>query len=287
MPTAFSRGWEGYFDSEFDDDMQLDPEEENEEHYYDHTRGDSKGHFWMFGDIEGGRTVLPQGVDESIYTDPIYLTNARNPTLTAHFQFNINDGAGLPPDGFRVEISSDDGHSWDYLTQGARAAWNYSGQDDCDYAGHNDEEGYGWVDSHSLQRLDVDLSGWAGERVILRFRVFTNMTDAYADSSLPGAFFMDDVWVTEEDTNSTSTEGTQSLNDIGIDDQDDVETSTVEEESELVEKETRSTIEVSRDDRRDEDPSEDKNSQTTGYDHRCDKVRRVYLADISLKYSIR
>jgi len=50
-----------------------------------------------------------------------------------------------------------------------------------------------------LTRLSADLSGWRGERIRLRFRVFTNRTDMYDDPELPRAIFIDDVVVAEAD----------------------------------------------------------------------------------------
>ncbi len=187
---------------------------DNNENYHDHTLGNEEGHYWIYtapekdedGNVVGDK--LPRGVDSSLYTQPIYLDNADNPQLTAHMQFNIDDGEGRPPNGFRVEISDDDGETWDSLTYGARSAWGYSGEDgeDCEYSGvteDGDEEDYGWVDSNTLARLEADLTGWRGQRVLLRFRVFTNTTEDddafYSDPDLPRAVFIDDVWVTEGD----------------------------------------------------------------------------------------
>lgn len=162
--------------------------EDGIENYYDRTHDSEDGKYWIFTSEDGGEDRLPQGVDSSLYTRPIYLDNARNPRLTAHMKFNIDDGAGLPPSGFRIEVSDDDGRTWDPLTSGARAGSGASG----------DDEEYGWIDSGSLSRVHADLSGWRDERIILRFRVFTNLTERYADPDLPRAIFIDDVWVVEE-----------------------------------------------------------------------------------------
>ena len=75
---------------------------------------------WGFRDPASG--YLPGGVDSSLWTKPIDLTNARDATLSAFFKFNINSTAGRPPDGFRVEISNDTGVSWKALSLGARCA---------------------------------------------------------------------------------------------------------------------------------------------------------------------
>ncbi len=188
--------------SQLEDDMDITEYQGGIENYYDHTQDSADGKYWIFTSEEGGEDVLPEGVDSSLYTRPIYLDNARNPRLTAHMKFNIDDGAGLPPSGFRVEVSRDDGRTWDSITYGARSAWGASGDDEHgEYSGETeDEDGeYGWVDSHSLVRFESDLSGWRGERIILRFRVFTNLTERYADDDLPRAIFIDDVWIVEED----------------------------------------------------------------------------------------
>ncbi|MEM3341578.1 MAG: CARDB domain-containing protein, partial [Thermoplasmata archaeon] len=62
--------------------------------------------------INFATNYLPSGVDTSLYTKPIDLTNAYTATLSAKFKFNINPAAGRPPDGFRVEVSTDNGKTW-------------------------------------------------------------------------------------------------------------------------------------------------------------------------------
>jgi len=182
--------------SQLEEEMGITEYHGGIENYYDHTKKSEDGHYWIFTTEKEGKDRLPHGVDSSLYTRRIHLKNADDPQLTAHMKFNIDDGAGLPPEGFRLEISSDDGRTWDELTYGARAAWNESGSD-CDYSGDADGD-YGWVNSNSLVRLESSLSGWRGESVILRFRVFTNTTsEHYANDDVPRAIFIDDVWVTE------------------------------------------------------------------------------------------
>ncbi len=208
-----SAAWESEFSNwahvtaeELNKSMGLDPTlyDNGIEDFYDHTLKNEKGHFWMFGGINAnGKDYLPGGVDSSLYTDPIYLTNAENPKLTAYMKFNIDSGAGLPPDGFRVEISDDDGQTWAPLTLGARSAWNASGTDADTgekFSGtteDTDSDAYGWVNTDTLTRLEYDLSGWREERVIIRFRVFTNKSSEYDNEELPRSIFIDDVMVKE------------------------------------------------------------------------------------------
>ncbi|MBS3817461.1 MAG: type IV pilin [Candidatus Thermoplasmatota archaeon] len=176
--------------------------------YMDHTRGTGDGHYWIFTTENGGKDKLPGGIDSSLYTQPIYLGNSENPRLTAHIKFNIEESAGLPPDGLRVEVSEDNGRTWDSLTYGVRTAWGASG-DPGDYSGETEDgSSYGWVNSSTLQRLNADLSGWIGERIIIRFRVFTNNSDSFDDQNLPRAIFIDDVMVSEGEMSFTSSSNT-------------------------------------------------------------------------------
>ncbi len=166
----------------------------------DAGKAHSGSHYWAF--YENAGNALPQGVDSSLTTTPIDLTSAKKATLSAYMRFNIDPGAGLPPDGFRIEVSDDNGRTWDSITYGVRAAWGASGtMSDSDgdgetYAGVNKQNpgAYGWVEANTLRRLNVDLSGWAGETIRLRFRVYTNTTEEYATGN-PKGFFLDDVVV--------------------------------------------------------------------------------------------
>jgi hypothetical protein len=155
---------------------------------------------------------LPGGVDSSLWTQPIDLTNARNATLTAYFKFNINCSAGRPPDGFRLEMSQDNGVSWEPMSLGVRCAWGVSGSEgdtegggDADgksYTGISTEGNY-WVEAGTLTRLKVDLSGWIGEVVKIRLRVVTASDENtmfgsthYEDGAAGfGGFFVDDFIV--------------------------------------------------------------------------------------------
>ena len=151
------------------------------------------------------------GLDNSLYTRPIDITNARNATLSAYLKFNINTAAGRPPDGFRVEISKDNAVTWIAINLGVRSAWGVSGNDTDDQDGApNDGKSYtgidtgdNWVEAGSLTRLNCDLSGWAGEVIRLRFRVVT-ASDAnpffgsiHYESSTAGfgGFYIDDIIV--------------------------------------------------------------------------------------------
>ncbi|MEF8873328.1 MAG: CARDB domain-containing protein [Candidatus Thermoplasmatota archaeon] len=199
------------------DDMGITNYQGGLQNYYDHTHGSEDGKYWIFTTENNDKDELPPGIDSSLYTRPIYLDTADNPVLTAHMKFNIEESAAMPPDGFRVEISDDDGATWDSITYGARTGWGASGDTEHgEYSGETDDGNYGWVDGDSLARLKTDLSGWRGERIILRFRVFTNTTQEYDDPNLPGAIFLDDVWITER--NMTIDQKSQSLAFDGVTD---------------------------------------------------------------------
>ncbi len=145
----------------------------------------SGSYSWWNRDVGTGN--LSGGLDNSLYTRPIDLTNARNATLSAYFKFNINIASGRPPDGLRVELSDDNGVTWKAINFGVRSAWGVSGSgSDADDGIANDGKSYtgldvygddtitdGWVEADTLTRLNTDISGWAGSVVILRFRVVT------------------------------------------------------------------------------------------------------------------
>jgi len=156
------------------------------------------------------------GIDNSLITNPIDLTNAKNAYLSAYFKFNLNQNSGTPPDGFRVEISSDGGATWKTLNLGVRSSWGVSGTgndmddgkiDSKTYTGLTDSgnaslDGY-WVSASSLTRLNIDISSWSGQQVILRFRMVTNnlpaITYPHNDNAYFGSdpgfggFYVDDV----------------------------------------------------------------------------------------------
>jgi hypothetical protein len=148
------------------------------------THGHSGNSCWWNRNVTTNH--LDGGLDNSLYSRPIDLTNARNATLSAYFKFNINMASGRPPDGFRVEISEDNGVSWKAINMGIRSAWGVStnGTDGDDgvidgmsYSGldvyGDDTSSDGWVEAGTLARLNTDISGWSGSVVILRFRVVT------------------------------------------------------------------------------------------------------------------
>ncbi len=137
------------------------------------------------------------GIDNRLITAPIYLTNARTATLRADFKFNINTAGGRPPDGFRVEVSTDNGRSWEAINLGVRAATGVSGSGGD--AGQN--IGYNWTTAGSLDRLNVDLSDYAGNVILIRFRVFTCSASGYnhyADPDTDGGFYVNNVIVLGE-----------------------------------------------------------------------------------------
>lgn len=176
-----------------------------EGYYQDNTVGeDGEGHYWMFARNDDGVPALPRGTDSSLYTSRIDLSNAENPELIAYLKFNLDNRKGLPPDGIRIEVSEDDGRTWDPSpTSGLRAGWGASGDDKWGgYSGETDDdlpEDYGWVGIDTLDRVSADLSAWRGENVIIRFRVFTNTTGDYERDDLPKAIFIDDVVVREKE----------------------------------------------------------------------------------------
>ena len=158
--------------------------------------------YWL---RDPGKTTedLPDGVDTSLVTAPIDLTRAKNATLIAYFKFNIKYPIGRPPDGFRIEVSADNGISWKAVNLGVRSAWNVSGTDTTcvttnpckKYTGVN--EGNYWVSTLTMYRVNADLSGWSGNVILLRIRVVTNMTAPHYHvnpSSVGfGGLFVDDV----------------------------------------------------------------------------------------------
>ncbi|MEM3341241.1 MAG: carbohydrate-binding protein, partial [Thermoplasmata archaeon] len=170
---------------------------------------------------------LPGGLDASLYTRPIDLTNAETAYLEARFKFNINPEAGRPPDGFRVEVSNDNGKTWISMTYGVRAAWNVSGAEpdvsvndpapDGKSISGLDPDGDYWVKASTLTRLNVDLSGFRGQVIIIRFRVFTaNATNPYFTNHYAkpvsqvgfGGFYLDDVFVSGTSLEPKGSRGT-------------------------------------------------------------------------------
>ncbi len=160
-------------------------------------------HSWWNGNPDTGY-VMP-GIDNSLMTLPIDLISARTATLSAYFRFNLNTQEGAPPDGFRVEVSSDNGITWHAINLGVRSSWGVSGTDNTgttSYTGHN-AGGY-WTEAGTLTRLNCDLSEWSGNVILIRFRMVTTSATNYDPYESPystvgfGGFYIDDVVVSGE-----------------------------------------------------------------------------------------
>ncbi|MFW6195715.1 MAG: CARDB domain-containing protein [Thermoplasmatota archaeon] len=159
---------------------------------------------WWNGYVNETEEKLKTGIDNSLISTPIDLTRANTAFLNADFKFNLNEKSGAPPDGFRVEVSTDNGVSWIPINDGSRSAMGLSGTDntgDESYTGH--DIGNHWVRAGTLSRLNVDLSGFSGETVMIRFRMVTNNIqndDNYAhyedESADFRGFYLDNVMVT-------------------------------------------------------------------------------------------
>jgi len=83
-------------------------------------------HMWWNHNPTAGND-LASGIDNSLYTRSIDLTNAKDASLSAYFKFNFNDAAGRPPNGFRVEVTQDNGVTWNPINLGVRSSWGVSG----------------------------------------------------------------------------------------------------------------------------------------------------------------
>ncbi len=164
----------------------------------------SGNYSWVYADDNGN---LPPGVDSSLVTKQIDLSTARSVNLLFWIRFNLNPAAGIPPATVRVEVSDDNGMTWQSITYGVRIGWGASGYGGLAGVPDNGQANhYDWVKSTTLYRINCDLSGWAGRTVMLRFRVATNATinpdtgDYYPTwdtqhSSDPHGVFLDDVFV--------------------------------------------------------------------------------------------
>jgi len=156
------------------------------------------------------------GIDNSLMTQTIDLTSAAQVTLSAMMKFNFNESlkGARPPDGFRVEVKIAGEDEWQSVTQGVRSAWGLSGSgndlddNESDYKAYTGLElnsnKEGWVEAGSLSRLNVDLSGWRGTVIQIRFRLVTASDSNlyfgdhhYEDdpSSTWGGMYIDDVQV--------------------------------------------------------------------------------------------
>jgi len=155
---------------------------------------------WLCHNPSPSVDYLKGGLDNALITAPIDLTNALDASLIAKFKFNINYTDGRPPDGFRVEVSSDGGVSWRPLNFGVRSGWKVSGTEAAGGDGKSFtgvDLGGNWVYTTSLARLNCDLSGWAGTVIQLRFRVVTraDSVNHYHSVTGWGGFYVDDVTV--------------------------------------------------------------------------------------------
>jgi hypothetical protein len=170
---------------------------------------------WWNGDPTTG--LMKPGIDNYLMTTPIDLTNAKAAYLSAYVKFNFNYASGSPPDGFRIEVSEDNGLTWVAVNLGVRSAWNVSGTDadwedgyagdGKSYTGISDaaDAGSYWVNVGSLTRVNIDLSSFSGNAILIRFRVVTNSDPGYAHSNNAnqanpgfGGFYLDDVQVMGE-----------------------------------------------------------------------------------------
>ncbi|MGA1848496.1 MAG: VWA domain-containing protein [Thermoplasmatota archaeon] len=171
-------------------------------------------HAWFCGD-PNNMNDLQDGIDNSLYSRQIDLTNVRTATLEAKVKFNIDTAPGRPPDGFRIEVSIDNKQTWVPLNLGVRSAWGVSGTGtDADDGVPGDGKSYtglitdgnteNWVPIGTLTRVNSDLSAFTGNVINIRFRVVTN-TDAthYADVNEFKGIYIDDVLITGESLVST------------------------------------------------------------------------------------
>ncbi len=168
------------------------------------TQAHSGNYSWVYADNNGD---IPPGVDSSLVTKQIDLSTARSVNLLFWIRFNLNPAAGVPPATIRVEVSDDNGMTWQSITYGVRIGWGSSGYGGISGTPDNGQANhYDWVGSTTLYRINCDLSGWAGRTILLRFRVATNATinpdtgQPYPTwdpehSNDPHGVFLDDVFV--------------------------------------------------------------------------------------------
>jgi len=160
--------------------------------------------------------MLKAGIDNYLMTTPIDLTNAKTAYLSAYLKFNINEDSGAPPDGFRVEVSTDNGVTWTSINLGVRSSWGVSGTgSDADDGNVSDGKTYTglcdsgdeiaddyWVEMNTLSRVNIDLSSFSGNAIHVRFRMATCGHAAYEHNNNHnqvdpgfGGFYVDDVIV--------------------------------------------------------------------------------------------
>ncbi len=177
----------------------------------------SGDHSWSNVDPVTG--YMKPGIDNYLTTKPIDITAVKNAYLSAYLKFNINEDNGVPPDGFRVEVTTDNGVTWLDLTLGVRSAWGVSGTGaDADDGNPTDGKTYSglpdssdpvaddyWVEAGTLTRLNIDLTPYSGNVIQIRFRVVTSNNLSYEHNNnlnYPdpgfGGFYLDDVEVLAE-----------------------------------------------------------------------------------------
>jgi len=173
-------------------------------------RPHSGTHMWWNHDPLAGND-LTGGTDDSLRSPSIDLRNARDPRLSAYFKFNIDGADGRPPDGFRVEGSSDNGMTWAPLNEGPRASsgisghWSKEGKSpDGKKAVGGIQDGGGdstapvWVEAGTLWKLETNLTNWTGKVIILRFRVVTDLDLSHYGSDVTfKGLAIDDIIVRE------------------------------------------------------------------------------------------
>jgi len=178
------------------------------------TTSHSGNNCWS--NLDPATGFLRSGIDNSLTTVPIDLTSVINANLTAYLRFNINEDNGAPPDGFRVEVSNDNGITWQAINMGVRAGWNVSGTgNDAEDGNATDGRAYSgltdsgdaladdyWVEASTLSRINADLTSFAGNVIQIRFRVVTSNNVSYEhnnNNNCPdpgfGGFYLDDVEV--------------------------------------------------------------------------------------------
>ncbi len=147
----------------------------------------SGDHAWS--NVDPVTDEMKAGIDNSLQTMPVDLTHAQNAYLSAYVKFNINNATGSPPDGFRIEVSTDGGTHWNARNHGFRAI-----------SGISTGTG-GWDSVGGMIEVNVDLTDFRGYQILLRFRVCTT-TEAgyahYANGGYDGGFYVDDVMIKGE-----------------------------------------------------------------------------------------
>jgi hypothetical protein len=156
----------------------------------DGTKANSGTGCWWNGNPTDDK-LLHSGIDNSLITKPIDLTRAVEADFNAYFAYNINNDPGLPPDCLRIEVSNDGGNIWKAINYGVRS---FSGVSN---AGVNPSASYKAASTEA--RVNVDMSAWGGEVVLMRFRIVTTSAASYEhneDNTLNwGGLYLDDVTI--------------------------------------------------------------------------------------------